>query len=209
MADRVRDAGIPDSDQWPLVNHGLKLGVIVDIGLILALLGMAGMLATAIGFNALQPSRPPDREDLQAFLTLRNELTFLLTVAAVLVGLAAVATGLLRVALLAVADVPIFFEDKLKYEPEYVVAYGVFFSALLGLVFAVSFTAMRAAGGRLRECTHPLPGPADPDFGEVLARRAVLDDVLQTRLSAFSALKAGGAILTPLLGSLASFLLST
>jgi hypothetical protein len=49
--------------------------------------------------------------------------------------------------------------------------------------------------------------PNDDNFADVIARRATLDAVLETNLSASATFKAGVAILTPLAGSLVSLAL--
>lgn len=200
----------PIPRHFPLVHYATKLSVMVGIGLLLTLLAMVGMLATALAFQGLRPQQPPDQHDLRCFLVLRDELARLLAIAGLLVALAALTTITLRLAVLAVAHDVAFRQDEipLQYAPGYIVAYGLLFSGVLALAFAPSFMAMRAAGARLRDNAHPLPAPADPQFGDVVLRRRALDELLQTTLSASSTFKVAAAILTPLVGGLASLVLS-
>jgi hypothetical protein len=196
--------------EFPLAHHRLKMNVITSIGVLLALLAIIGMFATALAFNRLQPSRPPSRGDLRRFLALRRELDALPAITELLIGMATLAAKGLRGAVLAANNQPYFKQhpnEHLEYAPDYVLAYGLFFSALLAFAFAPSFLTMRAAGARLRERDLPLPAPADLEFADMVARRNALDDVLQTSLTATSTSKAAVAILTPLAGSLVSLVL--
>lgn len=190
---------LPKGGEFPLEQHSLKIAVVVAIGLVIGFAAIAGIWATAMLLNRLRPENPPTREDLERFLALRRDLTSLLAVAGALIGLATLATGALRLAVLAT--------DRLQFASEYVVAYGLFFTGLLAIGFAPAFLAMRGAGARLRDSAHPLSAPNDADFAEVIARRAALDVVLETNLSASATFKAGVAILTPLAGSLLGLVL--
>lgn len=173
--------------------------MVVAIGLVIGFAAIAGTWATAMLLNRLRPENPPTREDLERFLALRRDLTSLLAVAGALIGLATLATGALRLAVLAT--------DRLQFASEYVVAYGLFFTGLLAIGFAPAFLAMRGAGARLRDSAHPLTAPNDADFTEVIAKRAALDVILETNLSASATFKAGVAILTPLAGSMLGLVL--
>ena len=201
---------LPLPNPFPLAGHDLKINVIFAIGIFIALSAVAGLTATTTGFNRIAPGAPLDRVDLVRFLELRDELAALVASAGLLVGMATIATGGLRVAVLAANDQPWFQAhpaEQMQYAPEYVLATGLFFTGLLAIALAPSFVAMRAAGARLREAAHPLPAPTDPTFGDVVASRKVLDGVLQTKLSASATFKVAAAILTPLAGSLLAIVL--
>jgi hypothetical protein len=203
---------LPRPNEFPLAHYKLKIRVIQALGAIVALLAIAGTLLTALAFNRLQPASPPHRWELERFLALRKDLGALLDVAAILIGLATLATGVLRVAVLATNREPYFTTHPgrtFEFAPGYVLAYGLFFTALLAFAFAPGFLTMRAAAARLRERAHPLPAPAAPEFAEVVTRRKALDEVLQTNLWASATLKGVAAVLTPLASSLVALLLPT
>jgi hypothetical protein len=98
---------------------------------------------------------------------------------------------------------------QLTFDSQYVVAYGLFFTALLAIAFYPSLLALRRAGARLRNDAFPLPDPTDAEFFAVVDKRSNFDRFLQTDLSASATFKAGVAIVTPLVASLLSTLLPT
>jgi hypothetical protein len=75
---------------------------------------------------------------------------------------------------------------------------------MLGLVYLPTFLTVRSAAIRVRDDLVPLPGPNDDELGAKLAKRKSVDELLQLQLSAVGSLRAGVAILAPLLGSLTS-----
>lgn len=106
--------------EFPLAHHRLKMNVITSIGVLLALLAIIGMFATALAFNRLQPSRPPSRGDLRRFLALRRELDALPAMTGLLIGMATLAAGGLRGAVLAANNQPYFEQhpnEHLEYAP--------------------------------------------------------------------------------------------
>ena len=98
---------------------------------------------------------------------------------------------------------------QLKFEPEYVLEYGLFFTGLLAIAYAPCFLAMRRAGSRLRNKAYPLLAPGGERFFDRLDERRQLDAFLQTTLSGNANFKAAAAILTPLAGSLLSLVIPT
>ncbi len=99
------------------------------------------------------------------------------------------------------------YRTDLKFDPLYVALYGLFFTVLFAVAFAPSYLALRIAGDNLRDRTFPLPAPTESNFDEIKRRRETFDASLQTNLSALASVKAGVAILSPLVGSLISLLL--
>lgn len=99
------------------------------------------------------------------------------------------------------------YRTDLKFDPLYVALYGLFFTVLFAVAFAPSYLALRIAGDNLRDRTFPLPAPTESSFDEIKRRRETFDASLQTNLSALASVKAGVAILSPLVGSLISLLL--
>jgi hypothetical protein len=93
---------------------------------------------------------------------------------------------------------------QVQFEREYVLAYGLLFTGILGIAFAPSYLFLRRAGARLRDDSFPLPDPRATDFFEVIGRRDSFDALLQTNLSATATFKAGVAIFTPLAASVIS-----
>jgi hypothetical protein len=229
---------VPTGKTWPLAHHEWKVRPLVGVGLTIGGLAIAGMWLTAIGFGDLEQRATSRSSSVRRFIELRVELTALLAIAGVLVGLGTLSSGALRQAVIAARDEPVYhqkavsclerklgasieearFNDLLERNPEcvqlpfdqeYILAYGLLFTGVLGLAFAPSYFFMQRAGAALRDRVYPLPRPGHSTFFEIVEKRASFDALLQTNISASATFKAGVAILTPLAASLLSTSLPT
>ena len=232
----------PSGSTWPLADHTAKMAPLVWTALLIGGLAIAGMWLTTVAFADLERHAAPSSSSVTRFIELRTELTALLAVAGVLVGLATLSSGALREAVIAARDKDVYreravsclerelaepgksagevrrtaqaeFNDLLDtypnciqvpFDQEYILAYGLLFTGVLGLAFAPSYLFMRRAGAELRDRSYPLPEPEDARFFEIVDNRDSFDALLQTNLSATATFKAGVAILTPLAASLLS-----
>jgi hypothetical protein len=237
----------PDGSTWPLAHHTTKVMPLVGTALLIGGVAIAGMWLTTIAFADLARNGLVSVDSVARFVGLRTELTALLAVAGLLVGLATLSSGALREAVLAAGAEPVYrnkataclerqvvrvgasaqdarrsvaseFDELLERYPgcaqvqfqrEYVLAYGLLFTGILGIAFAPSYLSLRRAGAELRDHAYPLPDPRAADFFEVVGRRASFDALLQTNLSATATFKAGVAIFTPLAASVISAYLPT
>jgi hypothetical protein len=103
-------AHVPSGKTWPLSHHELKVTPLVTIALLIGLLAIAGMWLTAIAFRDLAHEQSSPASRVPRFLALHSELTTLLAVAGVLVGLATLSSGALRETVLAANDEPVYRE---------------------------------------------------------------------------------------------------
>lgn len=204
------------SADFPLANGGWRLQPLVSFAFFVGVLAVVGMSFTAVRFDQLKREGGPADHlpDLTSFISLRDDALVLLAMVGAIVGLGTLSTGALREAVLATNGEPVLVElikadpgAALKFAPEYVLAYGLYFSGLLALAFAPCFIAMRNTGAWLRDRAYPLTAPTDTTFADIVAKRKALDVLLQTNLSASGTFKAGVAILTPLAASLVTLVL--
>jgi hypothetical protein len=100
--------GLPKGSEWPLYAHQAKVTPFVATAILIGILAIAGMWLTAVGFARLARGAPASRERVQRFVALRAELTTLLAVTALLIGLATLASGALREAVLAENRLPAY-----------------------------------------------------------------------------------------------------
>jgi hypothetical protein len=90
--------GLPKGSEWPLYAHQAKVTPFVATAMLIGVLAIAGMWLTAVGFAST--------ERVERFMVLRTELTTLLGITALLIGLATLASGALREAVLAENRLP-------------------------------------------------------------------------------------------------------
>jgi TRAP-type mannitol/chloroaromatic compound transport system permease small subunit len=131
----------------------------------------------------------------------RSALSTLLLIVGSVVGLAALATGALRNALLAYLP-----KAADEFPIAYVVLYGLYFTAIVGLIFVPVYVALQ---GRAREIINRIyPIPADGKVEDkVYTGRKNMEAMLQLGTSIKDALQSGIVVLTPLGASLVSTLL--
>ncbi len=92
----------------PLTHQGLKLPPVLVVGMLVGLLAIGGMWLVSLAFERLATKPPLRAGSIDLFLALRDELNTLLAIAAVIVGLGALATGALREAVLAANDEKVY-----------------------------------------------------------------------------------------------------
>jgi hypothetical protein len=126
---------------WPLAHHSLKVAPVIAVALLVALVAFIGIWLVGVALQQLPKENPPAATDVEHFVSLRNDLNMLLAIAAGIIGLATLATGALRNAVLALNAKPTF-----DFAAQYVLVYGLFFTGLLAIAFAPSYLALRAAG---------------------------------------------------------------
>src|SRR6266536_2341144 len=161
--------GGPNERNWPFSHHDLRLGPLFGIGLLIGFLAIAAMWLAAVGLDDLALRARARVSHVRRFVALRSELTVMLAVAGVLIGLGTLSTGALRAAVVATNDEPFsrrstvtclvgeagatrssvlkdfdryiadYPDCRLEFDHQYVLAYGLLFSGLLAIAFAPSF----------------------------------------------------------------------
>jgi hypothetical protein len=192
---------------FPLSHYELKVGVVVGLVLAMGLLSVFGIWIAGLRADRLFRGDVDTGRELADLLHLRRTLTMLLGCVATGIGLATLATGALRQAVLAMNGLLAPGATPLAFDQQYVLLYGLVFTGLLAVAYTPSFLALREAGARLRESTLPLLPPGDPAFGERVDARKRLDDFLELSVSATASFRATVAILTPLASALVGLLL--
>jgi hypothetical protein len=104
LFEGVASSRLPSGTDWPLTHHSWKMPPLIAIALVIGTLAIIGMWLTAIAFGDLARHGTATLSSLKRFVELRSELTDLLAVAGALVGLATLASGALREAVVASSD---------------------------------------------------------------------------------------------------------
>ena len=102
---------LPTGDGWPLQGHESKVAPLVGIGLVIGFLAIAAMWLTGIGFEDLGRRARARASRVRRVTDQRSELTGMLAVAGVLIGLATLSSGALRAAVLAANGEGIYREQ--------------------------------------------------------------------------------------------------
>lgn len=198
---------------YPLPHHALKLPILTVAGLLASLPAFVTiwrvrrLVDEAIardkpgrGSALRTHDRPARRSALAGFLRLREMLHGSLLILGAIIGAATLATAALRNALLANAHAT---HAKVAFPIEYVLAYGLFFSALLAVVYVPVYARLQALGNQLVADY----GGAGDDSIAALEARQKLRALLNLDVGASEGFAAGLAILAPLASSLLGTLL--
>jgi hypothetical protein len=182
---------------YGLPHSGIKLTVHTIIGAAVALMAGAGSLLVRVGFKTLLPSTAAPSMKIKRFLSLRSCLLYFLTIAGLMLGLVTLAQTAKRSAVMyTVCDPP--------FDRERVLIFGLYYTGIVVLAFAPTFTAMFNAGRKLRDDILPMPSPEDDNWPTWYEKRQKLEQLLE-----FSNSQGARAILTfaaPLIGSAFSLL---
>jgi hypothetical protein len=191
---------------WPLWGHQLKVRVLtLTAGLVVGVPALSGI---ALVQQTVQGRRldEVDEREVGAALESRRDLQRFLSVAGAIIGLAVLAAGALRRAV-----VPTFVAEA-AFPEEAILLYGAFFTGLLTLVFVPAHLALKRLGVAVREQYFPLgrmPDPTAEAFTSWVAKRAALENVLQLHVSPAQRLQASLSILAPLLSAVTTAVLPT
>jgi hypothetical protein len=118
-----------------------------------------------------------------------------------MIGMATLSLGALRKAVLAVGYSGEAFPAVL------VLAYGAYFTFLVGLIYLPVFAALRETGLRFLNQSYPFPSVMESTWTEQCGKRQTLGKVLRLEATAEQSLRSGVAILAPLVGGGVSVLL--
>lgn len=188
-------------EQFPLNRHKLRMVVMLSLAAVIAVMAICGLLVLYLRFGQL----PANPAAVGAYLDARADVTWLMSVVGIMVGLGTLATGALSKTLDA------FYGVDERANPlvtsEMVVAYGAYLTLMLAIVYVPVYTAQRAAGERLRA---QLLEDRSSEEQDVVARqrlRRELGEMLQLGAGPREGLQANLAIFSPLLAALLSGLL--
>ena len=135
----------------------------------------------------------------EKFILLRENLQRYVSILGILVGLITLATGALRNVQLAMGL------KESEYPLITVMAYGLYFTLLLALIYAPCFLTLQNAGRKLRDLIVSLDQP--DSLIKIYKKRKDLNEILQLEINIVQSLYTGIAILAPLLSSLFSSIL--
>jgi hypothetical protein len=186
---------VPDT----IPNRRLKTGVLNAGAFLVAAYAVRALLYVVAQVRDLRTGEAGGLDALRRHQRLRADLQLLLGILGTLVSLAVIAAAALRALTVEV-------DPDTALPAESVVTYGIVLSLLLALIYVPAYMTLLRAGRALQDELAPMLPVGDPGFGERLDLRDRLAGLLALDVSASVSFRSGGAILSPLLGSLTSLL---
>jgi hypothetical protein len=209
----------------PVLDHqGFKFGVVTALGYFLVALPAAVCVwavqraadeAIALRGDWLESFRAFARDDTGAeaptgiewYLRMRAYLERGVTILGLVVAAAVLASAGFRNANLAwEKDRSPGAELDDVFAFERVLAYGLFFTLLIGLLYAPAHLRLRAVGARLRDAMAPEPA-AGADWAAAYDERTKLDSVLGLNAGLMSSFGPAAAVFAPFIAAIISTLL--
>ena len=161
--------------------------------------------AKSITISRQSPRALPRAQILSDLLFLRTMLLTLLLIVGSVIGIAVLAIGALRLAILAARTAN---GDAVAYPIDTVVVNGLFYSALLALFYVPAYFNLQDAARMYLNEVFPVPGKGYYDHAQY-ENRSNLESLLKIEATVQETLKTGIAIASPLLGVLVATLLPT
>ncbi len=184
---------------WPLGDyHGIRLGAVSALILIPALVAVLAMWLAAAKAECLPRAAENPLGVVAEYLEQRRTLQGFLWFVGAVIGGTVLATGAMRKSMLAAQ-----YATEAHYPSELVLAYGAFFTLILGLCYVPAYIVMQSAGDRI------LQGflKSTTDVAVWHKERKRLAKLLGLDASVAQSLKDIGAILSPLGAGLISVVL--
>jgi hypothetical protein len=176
------------------------LGSFAGIPMAFGTLMIPNLASLELSPNPISPSDQSRQIDLiKQYLTYLKIIRFYLYSSGTLVGLIVLIAGSLRNVRLAVG-LP---EDQ--YPQSVLIAFGLYWSAILALFYAIGYLSLLECGRNLRDHIQPLNSTSS--LSEDVETRKLLDELLQLNNGLFKILLEASPIATPLLAGLVSHLL--
>lgn len=209
LAIVVADVGLVRL-HWPdyLPGHAYKLGVLTLLGGLVGLVAARGVWIAHGGLKLLVRGDLRSEHTLRTFLSIQDAVGRFLGVLGAIIGLLVLSTGAQRRAVLWYAHAHPQPHQHTHYGFELVLIYGLVATLLVAAVYLPTYLSLTDVGGKIRDAVFPRLPPTDDAWVEQTEKRERLGQLLQLEQGPFGRLKAGVAILTPLLGGLVGLLLN-
>lgn len=175
----------------PLPHLTTKIAILSIVPIVIALAGGLGIWLVHVGLDREFGHRRSTEKAVDRFLRLRDQLRTLLLAEAALLSVSVVGTGALRSAIIA-------WDPSVDLSPTWIILYGIFFSVLLAAAYLPTHVRLMAVGHRLREDVVGSRPPPQRGWRAWQEERVAVGDYLELQAPGTPALRAFGAVLSPL-----------
>ena len=179
----------------PLAFHGLKVGAVSAFVGLTSFSAVLGLFCVDAAARSFSPEPANAARSIEDYLELRSRAERLLRIAGTVIGLATIARGLLRSALVSVKY------DTTNLEREDILLYGLYLSLILAVSYYPVYASLVAAARRITS-QQPMPDPASEEFGQWWQRQKQLNELLQLHGDVMGTFGKAVAVAAPLMGAL-------
>lgn len=199
--------GRPDALDWPLWGHQPKIRILTL--LMAAGVGVPALYGIALVQDRVRRHHPGHLTpaDLTVAIVARDHVRRYLATVGTVIGLAVLAAGALRRALLLYEPTS---QPASYLSAANIVLYGAFFTALLLVVYVPAHLTLQRLCVDLLDFHFPLtgmPSPASAEFEAWVEGRKRLENLIQVQVTPWQQLQSSLFILTPLLSAVIAGLL--
>ncbi|OGO41063.1 MAG: hypothetical protein A2W36_02900 [Chloroflexi bacterium RBG_16_58_14] len=190
---------------FPLYKHIDKMWVIFTLGYLAMLPAAIGLWSILSAAKETYERADPDPQKcypaVQAFNHYRSYLQAYLVIAGILISLVVLSTGAMRQALVEYNPA-----NEQLFSNNMVLAHGLYFTFLLGVLYVPTYIVVQLYGRLLRDKVYPVI--TLDDYKEKEPLRKQFDEILNLNITVGQNLRAGLFILAPLVTSLFSSLIN-
>jgi hypothetical protein len=190
---------LPDNLVLLVSGQMWKVGILTLMGFLPFIAALTGMYLVGAAADQRGMIETEFQAELQALIQLSDDLQNLLITSGVIIGAATLATGVLQQAIHSL--------NPTRYQPNtlYALLYGSFGTGIIALLYLPAYASLKAAIIRFGDNVLPLPLDVN-DIANWRDKRSELESLLGLDKTALERLKAGVAILSPIIAGAGSYL---
>jgi hypothetical protein len=188
----------PDTITLPVAGQLWKVGILTLIGFFPFTAALTGMYLVGVAADRSATPNTDFKTGMAALMHLNDDLQNLLTTSGLIIGAATLSTGVLQQAIHSV---------NADYHPNtlYALIYGSFGTGIMVLLYVPAYDSLKAAITRFGNKALPFPTDIN-DIASWHDKRSKLDGLYGADKTALERLKAGVAILSPIIAGAGSYL---
>ena len=193
---------VPFSISFPLAYHKIKMLLLSTIGFITTgSPAVIGIFLIHVALKSTFANLKPTQKHISQYHLFQKHLQLFVSTLGIVVGLLTLATGALRKTLISFGTSPKDFPSSI------VLAYGLYFTMLIALIYFPVYNSLLKAGRQLCDIFFPMPLPDSKSWAETYSNRKKLEEFLQLQKSTPQRFQSSIAIAAPLISGIASVLL--